>query len=320
MAQGRVWTGATTNGRLDGVFTGRNLRSGEVEVEFPPNVKTYWFHHRCHRGKATEKYLLTSRTGIEFVDMQEENWIINHWIRGACLYGIMPCNGLIYAPPHPCACYPEAKQNGFSVVAPGPIIPTPDNTNRLEKGPAYRTISIAKTAVKTDHDDWPTYRGDNARTSVTSVRLPGRVLDKWTFQPPSPVLPTAPIAVGDTVFVADRNGSAVPYALFNLEPRGRLLIEPGTPVYEGMVIGEHNRGEDINVNPCKEKKLSNMRAAGKDEHVILSPVKPITLEQAISFIREDELVEITPQSVRMRKAVLSAQNRHTLRASRIKKE
>ena len=120
--------------------------------------------------------------------------------------------------------------------------------------------------------------------------------------------------------VADRNGSAVPYALFNLEPRGRLLIEPGTPVYEGMVIGEHNRGEDINVNPCKEKKLSNMRAAGKDEHVILSPVKPITLEQAISFIREDELVEITPQSVRMRKAVLSAQNRHTLRASRIKKE
>jgi GTP-binding protein len=120
--------------------------------------------------------------------------------------------------------------------------------------------------------------------------------------------------------VADRSGSAVPYAIFNLEPRGRLFIEPGAPVYEGMVIGEHNRGEDINVNPCKEKKLSNMRAAGKDENVILSPVRPITLEQAISFIREDELVEITPRSVRMRKAVLSAQNRHTLRASRMRKE
>ena len=120
--------------------------------------------------------------------------------------------------------------------------------------------------------------------------------------------------------VADRSGSAVPYALFNLEPRGRLFIEPGAPVYEGMVIGEHNRGEDINVNPCKEKKLSNMRASGKDENVILSPAKPITLEQTISFIREDELVEITPRSIRMRKAVLSAQNRHTLRASRIKKE
>jgi len=118
--------------------------------------------------------------------------------------------------------------------------------------------------------------------------------------------------------VADRTGKAVPYALFNLEPRGRLFIVPGEPVYEGMIVGEHNRGEDIDVNPCKEKKLSNMRAAGKDENVILSPVKPITLEQAISFIRDDELVEITPLAIRMRKAVLSAQKRHTLRSSRVK--
>jgi GTP-binding protein len=113
--------------------------------------------------------------------------------------------------------------------------------------------------------------------------------------------------------VADRTGNAVPYALFNLEPRGRLFIVPGDPVYEGMIVGEHNRGEDIDVNPCKEKKLSNMRAAGKDENVILSPIKSITLEQAISFIREDELLEVTPRAVRMRKAVLSAQERHTSR-------
>jgi len=116
--------------------------------------------------------------------------------------------------------------------------------------------------------------------------------------------------------VADRTGKAVPYALFNLEPRGRLFIVPGDPVYEGMIVGEHNRGEDIDVNPCKEKKLSNMRAAGKDDNVILSPVKQMTLEQAISFIRDDELVEITPLAIRMRKAVLSANNRHALRASR----
>ena len=118
--------------------------------------------------------------------------------------------------------------------------------------------------------------------------------------------------------VADRTGNAVPYALFNLEPRGRLFVVPGNPVYEGMIIGEHNRAQDIAVNPCKEKKLSNMRASGKDDNVILSPIKPITLEQAISFIREDELLEITPLSVRMRKAVLSGQKRHTLRAAKIK--
>jgi len=119
--------------------------------------------------------------------------------------------------------------------------------------------------------------------------------------------------------VADRTGNAVPYALFNLEPRGRLFVVPGDPVYEGMIIGEHNRGQDINVNPCKEKKLTNMRAAGKDDNVILSPIKPITLEQSISFIRDDELVEVTPRSVRMRKAVLSAQKRHNLRNIKVKK-
>jgi GTP-binding protein len=114
--------------------------------------------------------------------------------------------------------------------------------------------------------------------------------------------------------VADRAGAAVAYALFNLEPRGRLFLEPGQPVYEGMIIGEHNRPQDINVNPCKEKKLTNMRAAGKDDNVMLTPVRPMTLEQAINFIREDELVEVTPISLRLRKAVLSAQKRHNLRA------
>jgi GTP-binding protein len=120
--------------------------------------------------------------------------------------------------------------------------------------------------------------------------------------------------------VADRAGKAVPYALFNLEPRGRLFVVPGDPVYEGMLIGEHNRGQDINVNPCKEKKLSNMRAAGKDDNVILSPVKPITLEQTISFIRDDELVEVTPRSIRMRKAVLFARDRYSGLNAKVKKK
>ncbi|MBN1627900.1 MAG: translational GTPase TypA [Deltaproteobacteria bacterium] len=113
--------------------------------------------------------------------------------------------------------------------------------------------------------------------------------------------------------VSDRQGKAVPYALYNLEPRGQLFVLPGDPVYEGMIVGEHNRGNDINVNACKEKKLSNMRAAGKDDNVILTPARQMTLEQAIAFIREDELVEVTPLSIRMRKAVLSAQKRHMLR-------
>ena len=113
---------------------------------------------------------------------------------------------------------------------------------------------------------------------------------------------------------------AVPYALFNLEPRGHLLITPGTPVYEGMIVGEHNRDNDINVNPCKEKKLTNMRASGRDENVILAPVKPMTLEWAINFIQDDEMVEVTPKSIRLRKAVLSASKRYAQRSSKTKTE
>ncbi len=109
--------------------------------------------------------------------------------------------------------------------------------------------------------------------------------------------------------VGDRPGKAVPYALFNLEARGKLFVTPGDDIYEGMIVGEHNRDNDLNVNPCRPKKLSNMRASGKDEAVILSPVMPLTLEKAIQFIREDELVEVTPKIVRVRKAVLDAQSR-----------
>jgi GTP-binding protein len=110
--------------------------------------------------------------------------------------------------------------------------------------------------------------------------------------------------------VADREGKAVAYALFNLEPRGQLFIVPGTPVYEGMIVGEHNREQDINVNPCKEKKLTNMRAAGRDGNVILTPARIMTLERAIHFIKEGEIIEVTPKSLRLRKAVLTAQQRH----------
>lgn len=112
--------------------------------------------------------------------------------------------------------------------------------------------------------------------------------------------------------VADRSGNAVPYALFNLEPRGTMFVVPGDLVYEGMVVGEHNRDNDLNVNACKEKKLSNVRASGKDEAVTLTPVLPITLERAIQFIAEDEMLEITPVSIRLRKRTLSAADRKIL--------
>ena len=111
--------------------------------------------------------------------------------------------------------------------------------------------------------------------------------------------------------VSDRSGNGVTYGLYHLEPRGNLFIVPGDPIYEGMIIGEHNLDSDLVVNPSKEKKLSNMRSVLKDEALTLTPIQPMTLERAILYLQEDEMAEVTPKSVRLRKTVLSAMDRKT---------
>jgi GTP-binding protein len=105
--------------------------------------------------------------------------------------------------------------------------------------------------------------------------------------------------------VCDREGRTTPYALFHLQPRGFLFVEPGSAIYEGMVIGEHNRANDLVVNATREKKLTNIRAAGRDENVILSAPKHHTIESALEWIDRDELVEVTPDAVRIRKKILA---------------
>lgn len=118
--------------------------------------------------------------------------------------------------------------------------------------------------------------------------------------------------------ISDRRGETSGYALFNLEPRGVLFVTPGTAVYEGMIVGEHNRDNDLNVNPCREKKLTNMRAAGSDENIQLTPVQPLSLEKALMFIGDDELVEVTPKSIRLRKTVLSNDGRARIRGEKFR--
>ncbi len=112
--------------------------------------------------------------------------------------------------------------------------------------------------------------------------------------------------------VADRRGPTTTFALFNLQERGEMLVGPGTEVYEGMIVGENARSDDMDVNPTKEKKLTNMRSSTSDELVRLPPHRVLSLEQALEFIADDESVEVTPKSVRLRKAVLSAAERSRL--------
>ncbi|MCL2011863.1 MAG: translational GTPase TypA [Cystobacterineae bacterium] len=118
--------------------------------------------------------------------------------------------------------------------------------------------------------------------------------------------------------VSDRLGKTVPYALFSIQDRGQLFVGPGMDVYEGMVIGEHVHATELNVNPCREKKLTNIRAAGRDENVILTPPREMTLEKILEWISEDELVEITPKTLRIRKRLLEINTRHRAERDRLK--
>jgi GTP-binding protein len=109
--------------------------------------------------------------------------------------------------------------------------------------------------------------------------------------------------------VADRTGVAITFALINLQERAGMLVQPGDPVYEGLIVGENSRGDDMDVNVCKEKKLTNMRAAGSDNTVGLTPPRVLSLEGALEFIAADECVEVTPDSIRLRKVTLDATQR-----------
>nr|MCU0977234.1 translational GTPase TypA [Steroidobacteraceae bacterium] len=142
------------------------------------------------------------------------------------------------------------------------------------------------------------------RTLTSGTGLMYHVFDHF-----GPVLdkPLAPRASG--VLVSNAQGEAVAYALFNLQERAKLFIGPGDPIYEGQVVGINSRDDDMVVNPLKTKKLTNVRAAGKDDNVLLTPPIRLSLEQAMEFIADDELVEVTPQSIRLRKRHLKEGDR-----------
>jgi outer membrane protein assembly factor BamB len=197
VASGLVWNAGTTQGGQSGEFIGRDPKTGEVKEQFAPNVPegTYWFHHRCYIAKATEHFILPSRTGIEYVDLEKQSWDLNHWVRGACLYGVLPANGLTYAGPHNCACYPEAKLDGInalsaSIGSPHPT-PKPD-AERLEHGPAWgQPLEEAAEDAK----DWPTYRKDGARSGFTDQALLPDLGLAWEASLPGP-LSAVTIAAG----------------------------------------------------------------------------------------------------------------------------
>jgi len=210
VVEGLVWTGSIASGNQDGTFAGYDPFSGKLVRQFPADVKVHWFHHRCYPSKAAGKYLLTARNGTEYIDLAAEHWKPHHWVRGGCIYGVMPCNGMTYAPMNSCGCQLEAKLTGFNALAPGPV-PRPDKVSltteaRLERGPAYGKVD----GPSAGQADWPTYRHDESRSGASPVSVSTELKEIWQMKLPGQL--SAPTIAAGKIFVASIDTHTI-YAL-----------------------------------------------------------------------------------------------------------
>ena len=212
VASGLVWTGAIAQSEDSGEFTGRDPRTGDVRKRYKPKAlpTTGYGHHRCHRGKATDRFVLSGNGGINFLDVNTTQRASYGWIRGVCLYGIMPCNGLIYAPPHDCACNMDSKLYAFSAVAPeSPAWQTPHEVSddgRLQRGPAFAAIPDPGTA-RPDGADWPMLRHDTTRSGGTTTTVSPNLKRLWETELGGKL--SSPVTADGKVFVASEEAQTV---------------------------------------------------------------------------------------------------------------
>jgi outer membrane protein assembly factor BamB len=239
VVQGLAWTGAIAKNADDGAFAGYDPLTGKLVKEFPADVKVHWFHHRCYPSKAAGKYLLTARNGTEYVDLVTEHWKPHHWVRGGCIYGVMPCNGMTYAPMDSCGCQLEAKISGFKALASGGM---PDLSKaslsaeaRLEKGPAYGKVHGPSAGPS----DWPTYRHDAGRSGSASAEVSADIKRVWQKELGGRL--SAPTIAAGKLFIA----STDTHTLHALDVKeGRLLwsyttggrIDSPPTYYKGLAL------------------------------------------------------------------------------------
>ncbi|HID77640.1 MAG TPA: methyltransferase domain-containing protein, partial [Planctomycetaceae bacterium] len=188
VADGLVWTGNLVRARDPGVTEGRDPKTGEVKRTRPKDQQFFnpgMGHQRCYRNKATNRYLVLGRSGVEFIDLATGVPVPHHWTRGTCQYGVMPCNGLLYVPPHTCACFIRSKLTGFNCFSGGPSAQgrEPKAKSRLERGPVYDELGTVDPQPATRNPrpatDWPTFRHDPARSGATPSAVPASVDVAW---------------------------------------------------------------------------------------------------------------------------------------------
>jgi outer membrane protein assembly factor BamB len=220
-------------------FVGYEPRTGDVEANIVGRYDYRFQHHRCHQMKVVGDTILSGRAGIEFLDTNTGATAAHHWTRGSCYYGVLPANGLLYTPPHDCACYIRAKLSGFLAMTSQPSLregnlPVED---RLERGHAYGEIDLEQTSASPE--DWPTYRCDPGRSGKTSTRVTPDFTEIWRTSLGGKL--TSPVVAGGRVYVA----STDEHSLLTLDAAtGEILrryyfnarIDSPPTVYQGIVF------------------------------------------------------------------------------------
>jgi outer membrane protein assembly factor BamB len=258
-----VWVGSD--------FKGYDVGTGQLRKEL------YWkgaavgmAHHRCYRNKATENFIFTGRSGIEVVSLDDGWQGNNSWVRGTCQYGIMPSNGLLYAPPDACGCFPKVKVPGFFAAAPqrgkDGRMPFPDEPV-LEKGPAYGRVQAADSPQV---DDWPMYRHDVARSGAVSTTIASSVRRRWSTTIGGRL--TQPVIVGPSVFVASTDSHTVHALnkddgkeLWSFTAGGRIDSPPA--IHRDAVIFGSTDGWVYSLRAADGKLAWRFRAAPQERQV-----------------------------------------------------
>ncbi|MHC4406956.1 MAG: outer membrane protein assembly factor BamB family protein, partial [Planctomycetota bacterium] len=276
IAGGLLWTGRYAWGNDPGVTEARDPKTGEVRRKRPPDGEFLprIGHARCHRAKATAKYLVLGRRGVEFVDLETGNMVANFWVRGICQYGVMPANGLLYVPPHSCACnVNDMLKCGFMALAPAGKEDTqaqPAPKAALEQGPAYGFAPTARARVS--DDAWPTYRRDGSRSGATKAGVSHNLQAAWETDLGGKL--TGPVVADGLLLVAGTDTHHV-HALDAATGRGLWTCAAGAridsppSIHQGRVLFGSADGRVYCLRLEDGALIWKFRAAPRDRSIVV---------------------------------------------------
>jgi len=274
-ARGAVWpmvTPESIDRRGSKVhFKGYDPKTGEIKQEVAvASLLSRGHHVRCYPGKATERFLMLPKRGVEFLDLAGNDHMRHDWLRGVCAYGMLPANGMVYTPPHQCFCYPGVVLKGFNALTGDAPVVRRNDRPRHVRGPAYKSV-VRREAAATNPSDWPTYRHDARRSGSSATEVPAGVKEMWRRDLGGKL--TQPVVSGNRVFVVSKNTHTVycldaptGEALWTYTANGRVDSSP--TVYRGRLLFGCTDGWVVCLRATDGQLAWKFRAAPAERQIV----------------------------------------------------